>query len=131
MPTIAEFELNGEQSNPITEMFGIHVKRCFFIHGVEPGQIRGEHRHRDGHTVLTCLRGSVDVYVQSPDTDSEFKLTRPTQHLYLQPEDWRVMYNFSPDCILMASSSIEYDHKDYIHEPYRMVTTIGYSLANR
>lgn len=94
-------------------------KRCFFIYGSQPDKQRGQHRHRHSMMLMNCVRGSVRVYVQTPSHDQYFILDDSTKYLLLSPDDWRMMYDFTPDAILVVTCDYPYLEEDYIEAPYR------------
>lgn len=98
------------------------VQRIFWIYAVPPTGSRGGHRHHSCRMVLHCLRGSVDVYVQTPATDQEFTLNGASQYLFLDAHDWRLMHRFSPDALLMVFASKPFETTIYYDTPYRTLT---------
>lgn len=96
-------------------------QRLFWIYRVAPQQSRGGHRHTSGQMVLRCVLGSVKIYVQTPQEDQWYTLDHPTKCLFVNPEDWRLMYDFSPDAILLVKAEEHYSAADYIDDPYRLV----------
>ncbi|GAB3318941.1 hypothetical protein GCM10027299_11070 [Larkinella ripae] len=100
---------------------GLSFQRSYLIYNVPAGCVRGQHRHRQSHSVLMCLTGSVSVFIQSADTDTLYHLTKPEQALHILPADWRVLYHFSPDCLILALASNTFSARDYVFNPYRPV----------
>ena len=62
---------------------------------------------------LQCVAGSVKVYVQTPREDQYYTLDTPGQYLLLEPEDWRSMYEFSVDAILIVLAEKPYEFTQY------------------
>ena len=91
----------------------------YYIYGVPPGSVRGGHRHDKTIHALVCLKGSVEVYVNDGVTEATFLLDSPEKGLYLPPEDWHSMHNFSDDAVLLALASEYYDPDEYIPEGYQ------------
>ncbi len=87
-----------------------------------PETVRGKHRHKKSAHLLVCLTGSCKVYVNNGQQEDLFLLENPSQALYLAPEDWREMYDFSEDCRLFCFSNQHYDPNDYIYIPYSFTT---------
>ena len=48
----------------------------------------------------------------------EYFLNNPSQILLMEVGDWHVMYNLSPDAMLMGMASTNYDPADYTYEPH-------------
>ncbi|MGA0560274.1 sugar 3,4-ketoisomerase [Larkinella sp. VNQ87] len=98
---------------------GLTFQRSYLIYNVPAEARRGNHRHRKNHSILLCLAGSVTVFVQSAQQDSVYELSAGGQALHLFPPDWRMLYNFSPGCVLLALASHYYSSFDYVTKPYR------------
>ncbi|GAB2567430.1 sugar 3,4-ketoisomerase [Spirosoma areae] len=107
------------------------VERIFWIYGVPPTDSRGGHRHHSCQMVLHCLRGSVDVYVQTPAIDQQFTLESASQYLFLDAHDWRLMQRFSPDAVLMVFASKPFETTIYYEPPYRTVNLNQVATATR
>ena len=97
------------------------ILRAFWIYDVPPGQTRGGHRHNSSQMVLQCVVGSVSIYVQTPDGDEHFVLDSMHNYLFLAARDWRLMYEFSPDALLMIITDRTYEETTYIDKPYRII----------
>ena len=95
------------------------IKRIFFIYGVDDSE-RGKHRHKTTRQFLVSIQGSCEIHnKESKDADWEiFHLDTPSKALLLEPSDWHLMKNFSPDCILQVFASTVFNPDDYIYEPY-------------
>lgn len=94
------------------------IRRVFFIFSVT-GK-RGGHAHKKTHMALICVSGEATIRGQSPQgADWSYRLTSPTQCLWLKPEDWHEMDGFSEHATLVVLASEDYDKADYIYEKYR------------
>jgi dTDP-4-dehydrorhamnose 3,5-epimerase-like enzyme len=105
----------------LEQLTGLSFLRSYLIYGVPAGKCRGQHRHQKNHSILFCLSGSVSIMIQSEGYDTVYQLNNPNQALHLLPSDWRILYNFSPDCMVLALASDPFSKRDYIPEPYRPV----------
>ncbi|RRB00892.1 sugar 3,4-ketoisomerase [Larkinella rosea] len=105
----------------LEQLTDLTFQRSYLIYNVPAGQLRGRHRHQKNHSILFCVTGSVSVFIQSAGYETVFELTSPDQALHLLPTDWRLLYDFSPDCIVLALASDLFSKLDYIPEPYRPV----------
>ncbi|MDP4201293.1 MAG: FdtA/QdtA family cupin domain-containing protein [Bacteroidota bacterium] len=101
----------------IEKVIPFDVKRIFYIYGVDDS-IRGGHRHHNTIQAAICLKGSCEIYSTEGTTEERFVLDSPAKCLTIQPRDWHVMYNFTPDAILMVLASDFFDSDDYIFEKY-------------
>lgn len=105
----------------LEERWHTSVQRSFMIYNVPQDAVRGGHSHRHCQMALVCLVGSVDVYVQTPAQDFTYSLRSPEHFLLLEPQDWRLMYNFSPDAVLLVLADRSYHSTVYIDSAYRPV----------
>ena len=96
------------------------IKRVFYIYGVDDSQ-RGKHRHKKTIQAAVCIQGSCRIINQSSAEEEviNFILDSPSKCLILEPQDYHIMDQFSPDAILMVFASESYDAHDYIYEPYQ------------
>ncbi|TDB62777.1 sugar 3,4-ketoisomerase [Arundinibacter roseus] len=93
------------------------IRRIFFIEG-KPLKKRGGHRHKKTTHLLICMIGSCKIHVNSGSTEFTYLLRSKQQGLLIPPDDWREMFDFSEDCILMCISNSYYDADDYIYQPF-------------
>lgn len=93
------------------------IKRIFYIYGVDDSA-RGGHRHKTTVQAAICIRGACRIYNNDGKQESSYFLDQPNKCLILEPDDWHVMDQFTPDAILMVLASTYFDHNDYIFEPY-------------
>ena len=91
------------------------IKRVFYIYGMGDNS-RGGHSHRCSVEAIVCINGSCVVYIDDGENEEVFDLNSPDVCLIIQPRDWREMFNFTEDAVLLAFSSVNYNEKDYIHE---------------
>ena len=68
---------------------------------------------------LICMHGSFTVLIDNGHTKTEYFLDTPAKVLLMEIGDWHVMYNLSPDAVLMGMASTNYDPKDYAYEPLK------------
>lgn len=93
------------------------IKRVFYIYGVDDSK-RGGHRHHKTIQAATCIQGECKIYNNNNQEEEIFHLDSPDKCLILQPDDWHVMFEFSPNAILMVFASESFEPSDYIYEPY-------------
>ena len=101
----------------IEKVIPFDVKRIFYIYGVD-SSVRGGHRHKTTIQAAICLQGSCEIHNNNGTTEEHFLLDQPNKCLILEPRDWHIMNNFTPDAILMVLASEYFDANDYIFEPY-------------
>ena len=92
------------------------VKRMYYIYGVGQSEVRGNHSHKKLHQVLICLNGSIDVRLENFFGEEKYTLNDPSVGLYVGPDNWREMSNFSDNSVLLVLASAPYDENDYIRD---------------
>ncbi len=93
------------------------VKRIFYIHGAN-GIPRAGHRHYETEEAVICVHGRCTISYDNGLRQGEFLLNDPSQCLIIKAEDWRSLYHFSHDAVLLVFASTVFDKSDYIYEPY-------------
>ena len=93
-----------------------HVKRVYFLFGTADGVRRGLHAHKNLNQLLIVVRGSCRIVLDDGQERAEILLENPAQGLFVGPEMWHEMYEFSPDCVLLVLADDFYDEADYIRD---------------
>jgi|GEM_PF-1406196 len=109
------------ESDWIETIWQLPVQRIFWIYAVPNENARGGHRHHSCHMVLHCVSGTVTVYVQTPTADQQFTLDSANQYLFVGPDDWRLMQQFSDDAMLVVFASKPFETTIYYEQPYRPI----------
>lgn len=92
------------------------IKRVFWTYNVPGGEIRGGHAYKSQQEVIIALSGSFDVIITDLDGEIEkIHLSRGYEGLYLPPNTWRHLENFSTNSISLHLSSTVYSESDYIY----------------
>jgi dTDP-4-dehydrorhamnose 3,5-epimerase-like enzyme len=104
----------------LDQVVPFEIKRLFYIYAVDDTD-RGGHRHHETHQAAICIKGSCKITNNNGKTTEIFDLDSPEKCIFLLPEDWHVMHDFSADAILLVLASTAFDPKDYIYEPYDTV----------
>jgi len=93
------------------------IQRVFWTYDVPGGDSRGGHAYKSQEEVIIALSGSFDILIKNRDgSDSLYTLNRSYYGLYLPPNTWRQMLNFSTNAISLHLSSMKYDEDDYVRE---------------
>jgi acetyltransferase-like isoleucine patch superfamily enzyme/dTDP-4-dehydrorhamnose 3,5-epimerase-like enzyme len=92
------------------------VRRFFFLYNVPSKEIRGEHAHLKNHQFLICVSGTVNALVDNGVAREEFVLDAPNIGLHIPPLVWGTQYKYSPESVLVAFASREYEPEDYIRD---------------
>lgn len=101
----------------LDEAIPFPIKRLFYIYGVD-NSARGGHRHHTTVQVAICIQGSCTIVNDNGEETQNFEMDSPNKGLILEPRDWHVMTNFSPNAILLVLASTPFDANDYIFDPY-------------
>src|ERR1700741_276048 len=70
------------------------IKRIFYIYGVDDSR-RGGHRHFKTQQLAVCIQGSCKIFNDDNVQQETFVLDSPSKALYLKPQDWHEMYDFT------------------------------------
>ena len=97
----------------IDKIIPFEIKRIFYIYDVVGD--RGNHSHKINKSALVCVKGKCKVRVNDGKKISIYDLDAPEKILVLQPEEYRTMYDFSDDAVLLVLAS-EHFIDDYIDE---------------
>lgn len=92
------------------------IKRVYYIYGVENNIRRGFHSHKELEQILICVHGSVKILLKNPKNEKVVVLDNPNEGLYVGPNIWREMYDFSDDAVLLVLASEHYEEEDYIRD---------------
>jgi hypothetical protein len=91
------------------------IKRVFWTYDVPGGEVRGGHAFKTQQEVIIALSGAFDVVVTDMDGEEErHHLNRSYFGLYLPPNTWRHIENFSTNALALNVSDRNYDEFDYI-----------------
>lgn len=92
------------------------ARRVYWIHGTKPGVSRGFHAHKRLNQLFVCVAGSVKIHLTDGHHEETLEMQAFGQALCVGPGLWRVMSDFSPDCVLMVLADRPYDEDDYIRD---------------
>ncbi|MGB0670999.1 MAG: sugar 3,4-ketoisomerase [Rhodospirillales bacterium] len=92
------------------------IRRFFVVTDVPAGELRGAHAHKDQHQMLVCLKGSVQVSLESGRDDWAVTLDGPTKGLHIPPGIWAEQTYSGPDAVLLVLCDAAYDEADYIRD---------------
>lgn len=119
---ILDFPANGDQSIgylSFVEDSGsipFDIKRVYWIYDIPEEVIRGNHAHRYDEQVIVCICGQAEIEVIDPKQQSTFfKLSRPSQGLYVPKLHWKNIRLSKGSCLVCVSSTL-YDAQAYIKD---------------
>ena len=90
------------------------IRRVYYIFGTKEGVERGFHAHKDLQQIAIAVTGSCEIILDDGEEQKSVLLDNSTKGLYIGPGFWRVMRNFTPDCVLLVLADQHYDESDYI-----------------
>ncbi len=98
----------------LKEYIDFEVKRIYYITKVEAPT--GAHCHKVEEELFILLSGTCTAVIDKGNGLEEISMTGPTDALYVPGYVWHHFKDFSPDAILLAVSSTNYnpDRSDYI-----------------
>ena len=93
------------------------IKRVFWTYNVPSGEIRGGHAYRSQEEIIIALSGSFDVVVTLSNGKKEVTtLNRSFNGIYISPQTWRHIENFSSNSVCLHLCSNHFDELDYIRD---------------
>jgi len=92
------------------------IKRVYYIFGTAQGVSRGFHAHKQLQQLAICVSGSCRMMLDDGNKIVWHDLAHPDKAIYIAPEIWHEMHDFSADCVLLVLASDYYDESDYIRD---------------
>ncbi len=90
------------------------VKRVYYLTDVT--KPRGGHAVRHEKKMYVCQKGTVKARLHDGERWNEFELHGPDDAILMSSMCFRDFYDFSPDAVLLAISSVNYVPGDYIYD---------------
>ena len=92
------------------------VRRVYYIFGTKEGVERGFHAHKALNQVAVAVTGSCEMVLDDGQSETTVLLDSAEKGVLIGPGMWRVMRNFTPDCVLLVLADQHYDETDYIRD---------------
>jgi hypothetical protein len=93
------------------------IKRVFLTYDVPAGETRGGHAYKTQEELIIALSGSFDVVLMDRNGNKQLiQLNRSYFGLYIPPNTWRHLENFSTNSVAFHISSSLFDANDYIRD---------------
>jgi hypothetical protein len=93
------------------------MKRVFWTYEVPSDESRGGHAYYEQEEVIIALSGSFEVIITNRDGSKEkIALNRSYFGLYISPNTWRHMENFSTNSLALHLTGSIFNEGDYIRE---------------
>ena len=90
------------------------VRRVYYIFDTKEGVERGFHAHKNLNQVAVAVTGSCEMVLDDGECETSVLLDSAQKGVWIGPGVWRVMRNFSSDCVLLVLADQHYDEADYI-----------------
>lgn len=100
------------------------IKRVYYMYDTKEGVCRGHHSHRTLEQILICIHGSCRILLDNGAEREEILLNKPYEGIYVGPDMWREMYDFSPDAVLLVLASQIYNESDYIRDYEQFIQSV-------
>lgn len=94
------------------------IKRIFCVKEVKAGASRGNHATKKTKLILVPTSGSCKVHVDNGEVSEDIVMDDDTKGLYIDEMVWRSMYDFTPDCVMMAICDRPYEPGNETYEDY-------------
>lgn len=92
------------------------IKRVFWIYGVAEGKTRGGHAHKTCAEIVFPVKGSFEMFVDDGHESNIYLMDSPCKGIYIAPNVWCHLRNFSHDAVCVVLASQEYDAEGYIND---------------
>jgi hypothetical protein len=118
---IIEFKINGDTRGSLVAIEGeknlkYKIARVFYMFGMDQNSIRGQHANRKSTICFIAVKGCCKITIDDGFQKEEFILDAPNKGLVCNPMTWKVMSDFSLDCVLAGISDANYDAGEYISD---------------
>ena len=120
-PTLINFKpLGDERGNLIAleaeKSVPFPVRRVYYLFGTKAGVERGFHAHKALNQVAIAVTGSCEMVLDDGQSKTSVLLDSSVKGVLIEPGVWRVMRNFTADCVLLVLADQHYDEADYIRD---------------
>ena len=116
-PRLIRFATHRDPTGSLTPYAApFPVARAFILHDLVEGSRRGGHAHHVLQELIIAVSGSFDVQTYSERGPHRWQLARATSGLYVPPNCWRELGNFSGNAVALVLASTEYDAADYVRD---------------
>jgi len=118
-PTLINFNPLGDERGSLIAVEAeksvpFPVRRVYYIFATKKGVERGFHAHKALNQVAVAVTGSCEMVLDDGQSETTVLLDSAEKGVLIGPGMWRVMRNFTPDCVLLVLADQHYDEADYI-----------------
>ena len=120
-PTLIHFRPLGDERGSLIAIEAeksvpFEVRRVYYIFATKEGVERGFHAHKALNQVAVAVTGSCEMVLDDGECETSVLLDSAQKGVLIGPGVWRVMRNFSSDCVLLVLADQHYDEADYIRD---------------
>ena len=120
-PTLIHFRPLGDERGSLIAIEAeksvpFPVRRVYYIFATKKGVERGFHAHKALNQVAVAVTGSCEMVLDDGQSKATVLLDSSEKGVLIGPGMWRVMRNFSSDCVLLVLADQHYDEADYIRD---------------
>ena len=98
------------------EDFPFTPKRVFTIRPTHGNSSRGNHAHKECHQFIVSVVGTCKMEIRNKRETEEVLLKAGDFGVWVKPNNWVTLSQYSPECCIMVLASHSYDPADYIYE---------------
>ena len=92
------------------------IERVFWISNIPKGESRGCHAHRICAEIEFPAQGSFDMFVSDSEGERTYKMADPSIGIYIGPNVWCELKNFSQDAVCVVLASHRYMTEGYVND---------------
>ena len=92
------------------------VERVYWLHNLNPLEVRGHHAHRKLQQLMVAVSGSIEIELDNGRERRIEVLDRATEALYVPPGLWRRIRALELHSTLLVFASAPFDQADYIRD---------------
>ena len=92
------------------------IERVFWISNIPKGESRGCHAHRICAEIVFPAQGSFDMFVSDNEGERTYKMADPSIGIYIGPNVWCELKNFSQDAVCVVLASHRYMTEGYVND---------------
>jgi oxalate decarboxylase/phosphoglucose isomerase-like protein (cupin superfamily) len=106
----------GELSFAENSQLPFAIERVFWINNIPEGKTRGGHAHSTCAEIVFPLNGAFDMFVSDADGERTYHMDRHDVGIYIGPNVWCELRNFTPGAACVVLASHPYIAKGYIND---------------
>ncbi|MFQ3226347.1 MAG: dTDP-4-dehydrorhamnose 3,5-epimerase-like enzyme [Lentimonas sp.] len=120
-PTLIHFNPLGDERGSLIAIEAeksvpFPVRRVYYLFATKEGVERGFHAHKALNQVAVAVTGSCEMVLDDGKSKATVLLDSSEKGVLIGPGLWRVMRDFSADCVLLVLADQHYDEGDYIRD---------------